>query len=201
MILYEQGILLYKQLPKELIHDISKYISNNQEINGLKEGIWKICQIDSIFNLFYKKDKLHGHCEEWHKAHQIKYEYDAKEGKAHGIWREYYDGKLVVETNYKENKKHGVCKKWFLNGQLADEMNYKEGKCHGIGKRWYENGQLHSEQHFKNNICYVTKQWSGMGQLVYERLRFENVKPGSIKESIKEWYKDGQLKYEFYNRF
>lgn len=80
-----------------------------------------------------------------------KSEYNFKEGKYHGICRDWYENRvLYFELNFKNGLKHGICKSWFENGYLKLEENYFNGKLNGICKSWYENGDIHSEFNYIN---------------------------------------------------
>ena len=43
-------------------------------------------------------------------------------------YKEYENGQLMYETNYKEGKEDGLSRGWYENGKLWGEGNYKDGK-------------------------------------------------------------------------
>ena len=87
------------------------------------------------------------------------YEETYNEGKLHGPWKHLIDGKLIIETNYKDDVLHGSFKEYYPSTLIRDrkirtEGNYKNGKEEGIWKYYYKGkyGILEREQNFKNGI-------------------------------------------------
>ena len=95
--------------------------------------------------------------EYFHKHHIIKFErnhlsWKSNMGIRHLIRRCHYDGQLMYEYNYKNNKYDGILQEWYANGQLNYKHNYKNGKMEGIQQKWYENGESLYEYNYKNGI-------------------------------------------------
>jgi hypothetical protein len=47
----------------------------------------------------------------------------------------YFNGQLFEESNYVNNKMHGLCRRWRHTGQLFEESNYANGKMHGLHRK------------------------------------------------------------------
>jgi antitoxin component YwqK of YwqJK toxin-antitoxin module len=65
------------------------------------------------------------------------------------------ENKILIKTNYKNGKMHGLQKQWYSNGQLKIEYNYIDDKKHGLQKYWKENGEIGGELIYKNGE-YIT---------------------------------------------
>ena len=112
----------------------------------------------------------------------------------------YHNNQLKSEINYKDGKKHGLCKFWYDNGQLKSEINFKEDKPDGLYKDYYTNGQLKSESFFEIRLKKY-KEWDQIGLLKIEE-NYSYDKQGTLKEE-KLYYENGQLKSikQWKNRF
>ena len=62
----------------------------------------------------------------------------------------YVNGKIYAESNYLNNMKDGLQRKYHLNGQLKWEHNYKNNQLDGIQKEFDSNGKLVSEKKYKD---------------------------------------------------
>lgn len=103
----------------------------------------------------------------------IKTESEVKDGKAHGLLKNYtpggilesvytYDmgvregpavvyypnGQARAKMYYKEGKRQGITREYYRSGELYRETNYQDGKPEGIRKTWYKNGNLMAEAPF-----------------------------------------------------
>ena len=100
------------------------------------------------------------------------------------------NGKLWVETPYKNDKREGIAKVYFENGNLASETPYKNGKIEGIEKWYYENGNLNIEIPFKND------KREGMVKWYYESGNLASEIPHKNDEAygnLKYYTEDGKL--------
>ena len=69
-----------------------------------------------------------------------------KEGK----WTQWHEnGKVSIESNWKDGKKDGKWTEWHENGKLESEYTMKEDEISGLSKEWHENGQLEHERKYK----------------------------------------------------
>lgn len=80
-------------------------------------------------------------------------------GKLNGPFIKYFDTydhifkteyKMMCETNYKENKLHGLHKEFFKNGRLCKQIDYYDGVINGKHKEYDETGNLILECDFVN---------------------------------------------------
>ena len=60
-----------------------------------------------------------------------------------GKWEFYNKGKLTLEENYKEGKKHGMKKSFNKDGIMMEEIPYVDGKIHGTAKFYLGDGKLY----------------------------------------------------------
>ena len=98
--------------------------------------------------IFYKKQIIRIFTDlENLKIDGIWYSGIKKEGE-HKIWWE--NGKLHINTNYKNGVEDGKRRKWYFNGQLHIETNYKNGDENGEYKEWHKNGQLYIDAKYSN---------------------------------------------------
>ena len=79
------------------------------------------------------------------------------------IYREYKNGRMKMERNYKEGVLSGLFRNWYKNGQLKIERNYSNNESVGLVKNWYKNGQLEAEINYP-----FYREWYKNGQLKYE---------------------------------
>ena len=113
----------------------------------------------------YVKGKKDGLLREW-KNGQLWIEGNYKDGKADGLVREWYkDGQLQFEGNYKDGKRDGLIRKWYDDGQLKIETNFKDGKRDGLDRGWHENGQLKFDYNYKDGKLISKKDWDKDGRL------------------------------------
>ncbi len=61
------------------------------------------------------------------------------------------NGQLWLESNYKNNKKHGLQRCWYHKGQLWYEQNYKDG----ISMAWKKAGLMTLKTVFGSFIAKV----------------------------------------------
>jgi hypothetical protein len=66
--------------------------------------------------------------------------------------KEYLNGQLIYDGEYKNNKRHGKGKEYY-NGIIIYDGEYKNDKKHGKGKEFYENGELY----FEGMYCFGEK--------------------------------------------
>jgi antitoxin component YwqK of YwqJK toxin-antitoxin module len=68
-----------------------------------------------------------------------------------GQVRRYYpNGKLFVESYYKNDKLDGSSKAYFSTGTLEASVSYKNGKLNGPAKEYYETGKVRRSDNFVN---------------------------------------------------
>ena len=97
-------------------------------------------------------DNVNGIAIQYYENGKIMLESVFKDGKQDGISKSYYEnGQLEEESVIKDGKKNGISKFYYENGQLKAEIINKDGKKDGISKLYYGNGKLKSEATFKDD--------------------------------------------------
>ena len=75
-----------------------------------------------------------------------------KNGKQHGLWKNYYSGHglgaLSSEGNYVNGNRHGLWKDYYLNGVLYSIGRYADGKMGGLWKYYHPDGDLKTEIYY-----------------------------------------------------
>lgn len=114
----------------------------------------------------YKQNVLFGKQEVYYDNGQLKWivfhEIIDNNGKPKSVKtgnQLYYNqnGKLLTNTNFKADKKHGIFKEYNQNTfLLASDVNYKDNKVHGKMNKYYDNGNLKSRA-----IYYVEIEVNG----------------------------------------
>ncbi len=99
-------------------------------------------------------------------------------GKLDGPFVKYFDTydyifktehKIMCETNYKEDKLHGLHKEFFKNGKLYKQIDYQDGVINGKYKEYNENGILILECDFINGKKHgylIDHKNKGIGKFV-----------------------------------
>ncbi len=78
-------------------------------------------------------------------------------GIKQGHWKEYFpSGQVSKETQWKNDKKHGVEREYFPNGKKKTQCIYKNGKRHGIYYVFYDNGRIDIQGYYENNYRHGT---------------------------------------------
>lgn len=176
--------------------------------DGKKAGEYKsyYCDGSPYIEARYKDGKLNGKYIVYDKYGGVEQELNYKDGKKDGISKKYqriknssgeYEYKPLKEESYKNDILDGITKEYY-GGILISEISYKNGEKYGITKRYSDDdGMLIEEIPYKNKsniIVYegIYKSWHKNGQLGEESEWVDNKK---IKG--KEYYENGNLKYDF----
>ena len=131
-----------------------------------------------------EKEAFTGIAKYYSKDESSIFEFPYKNGKKEGRGKEYYlNGKFKSDAFFIDGLLQGKSIGYYENGNLEYEENYKDGKLDGLIKDYYENGQLKSELNYKNG------QLDGLARAYHEN--------GQLR--IEENYKDGKLEGESTN--
>ena len=131
-----------------------------------------------------EKEAFTGIAKYYSKDESSIFEFPYKNGKKEGRGKEYYlNGKFKSDAFFIDGLLQGKSIGYYENGNLEYEENYKDGKLDGLVKNYYENGQLKSELNYKNG------QLDGLARAYHEN--------GQLH--IEENYKDGKLEGESTN--
>ncbi|MFC1742613.1 toxin-antitoxin system YwqK family antitoxin [Candidatus Riflebacteria bacterium] len=100
-----------------------------------------------------------------------------------GNYKEYWpDGKIKIETNYKNGKKHGIEKWWWEeNGNLGSFSNYKNGRKNGIHRYYHRTGVLYYEATYKDGKLHGIENWYEAGRLDKE-VPYKDGEPHGIEK-------------------
>ncbi len=117
-----------------------------------------------------------------------------KDGKKHGLYRRFHmEGTVAEELNYEHDVPSGVRKLFFVNGGLESESEYKDGKLNGFHRVYYPSGKLMIDATHKNNALNGTfKKFSEAGAL-QEVVTFVD---GEENGPFEEYYTNGKIKWK-----
>jgi len=119
---------------------------------------------------------------------------DYVHGKINGKKKIYYEnsaGKLLEESEYKEDIKNGPSNFYTMNGDPIAEYNYVNNMLQGVQKSYYPGKKLMSEQEFRDNLE------NGFYKEYYEngKLKSEGVYSKGVLNGLwKDYNEDGILK-------
>ncbi|MGE0268444.1 MAG: diguanylate cyclase [Candidatus Omnitrophota bacterium] len=104
---------------------------------------------------------------EFYENGRLKSQANLINNKLTGIYVEYYeDGKLYLETTYKDDALNGPFREYFSNGTVKSEGEYIDGKLNGIQYIYYKDGKLSQEANYDNDILHgVVKIYFPNGQI------------------------------------
>ena len=95
-----------------------------------------------------------------------------KNGEKDGVERIYYFNVLISECYYREGKKHGIHREWYdpFSSSLSENNicvkfihNFVNGLPEGEVKGWFPNGQLEYEREFKDGVLVKDLKWDEHG--------------------------------------
>ena len=104
--------------------------------------------------------------------------------KNHEYGKDYYNGILIFEGEYKNDLRYGKCKEYnYYTKKILFEGDYKDGKRNGKGIEYDSlTGKIIFEGEFISN-----KKWSGKGYNEKNEIEYE-IKDGTGK--VKEYFND-----------
>lgn len=70
-------------------------------------------------------------------------EYTTLGGREHGVYRQYYNDVIIVESNYVNGVKHGQHKEFYISGNKLIVCDFVNGFVHGLYQSFYEDGTPH----------------------------------------------------------
>ena len=162
-----------------------KYIifDNNgkgKEYNGLTD--------DLIFEGEYLKGERNGKGKEYDENGNLIFEGEYLNGKRNGNGKEYNkEGKIKFEGEYYNGLRNGTGKEYNDEDELIFEGTFLNGKRNGKGKE-YESDQMEFEVEYLNGKKWSGKKYDSDENIIYDL--------NNGKGYLKEYFNDGQLKYE-----
>ncbi len=177
---------------------------------GEKNGFVSVYNKDGkeIEKFEYKNNKKVGDYFSYTKDNQISNEEHYDEfGNKTGTWREYKNGLIYIEQNYKDDKLNGSYK-YYKNGKLQNFEEYKNGLRNGKSENYNpENGQILSENVYEKDVAvksivyyknleifsiygkdpktnlYATKFFDTAGKLIHQNNYNDNRQPIGIHKN------------------
>ena len=138
-----------------------------------------------------EKETFTGIAKYYSKDESSIFEFPYKNGKKEGRGKEYYlNGKFKSDAFFIDGLLQGKSIGYYENGNLEYEENYKDGKLDGLVKNYYENGQLKAELNYKNGkLDGLARAYHENGQLHIE----ENYKDGKLEGESTNYDENGNL--------
>ena len=138
-----------------------------------------------------EKETFTGIAKYYSKDESSIFEFPYKNGKKEGRGKEYYlNGKFKSDAFFIDGLLQGKSIGYYENGNLEYEENYKDGKLDGLVKNYYENGQLKAELNYKNGqLDGLARAYHENGQLHIE----ENYKDGKLEGESTSYDENGNL--------
>ena len=138
-----------------------------------------------------EKETFTGIAKYYSKDENSIFEFPYKNGKKEGRGKEYYlNGKFKSDAFFIDGLLQGKSIGYYENGNLEYEENYKDGKLDGLVKNYYENGQLKTELNYKNGqLDGLARAYHENGQLHIE----ENYKDGKLEGESTNYDENGNL--------
>lgn len=134
-------------------HDAGRIIEEGYFMHGLKFGQWvnyteregRVASVTSYID--GKRDGLYL---KFDARENLNIRVGFKNDQYDGLYSEVQYGTVLKEANYKEGKLHGIYKEYYGNGKLLKEIEFKEDKQDGFYKYYDEQGNLSIEYLYKN---------------------------------------------------
>ena len=138
-----------------------------------------------------EKEAFTGIAKYYSKDESSIFEFPYKNGKKEGRGKEYYlNGKFKSDAFFIDGLLQGKSIGYYENGNLEYEENYKDGKLDGLVKNYYENGQLKAELNYKNGkLDGLARAYHENGQLHIE----ENYKDGKLEGESTNYDEKGNI--------
>ena len=175
-----------------IVYTFIIFVLTSLTIFAEREVDFEKLEYDEKTELLYvegEKEAFTGIAKYYSKDESSIFEFPYKNGKKEGRGKEYYlNGKFKSDAFFIDGLLQGKSIGYYENGNLEYEENYKDGKLDGLVKNYYENGQLKAELNYKNGkLDGLARAYHENGQLHIE----ENYKDGNlISKAI---YKNDEL--------
>lgn len=166
--------------------------------NGIRHGI--TIEIDQrgylVSEMYYVDNLLEGTAKKYFYGTNPASVIDYHQGKINGKKKIYYEnsaGKLMEESEYKDDSKNGPSNFYTISGDPIAEYLYVNNQLQGIQKTYYPGKKLMSEQEFKDNIENgFYKEYYENGKLKAEGMYVN----GAVNGLWKDYNEDGILNSE-----
>lgn len=141
-VMYNMGYQLHRKFyGRDQVKRETHYL--NSKKSGLEITWYKNGDIESVTT--WLNGKKHGLCQFFLCGMSLGNESYYVEGREEGIWRRYFDNKLMKEFTTSNGKLNGPYTSWYTNGQMESQGHYSNGYMHGKWQKWQQNGEIKSE--------------------------------------------------------
>ncbi len=82
----------------------------------------------------------------------------------------YNSGNVQIQTQYVNNKKHGMQTSWYESGGKRYEAIWQNSSPYGIQTHWLESGQKWIETYRSTQKVYANIGWDGEGNVIEAKL-------------------------------
>jgi len=122
---------------------------------------------DQVIYLVETGKPATGIVEEYYESGQIKARRSLIDGKAEGLWVEWFEtGTPRYIAEWRQGEGHGKWIYFHENGQISSRETVKDDIWHGISESWYANGMKKMEGHLRVGAKHgVWKYWAQDGSL------------------------------------
>ena len=163
---YENGELNGKYKEYDDHYRKGETIFEGECKNG-KKWIGKGYDVDIGKEPIYEINNGKGIIKSYNGYKQLEYEYELLNGEKNGIYKSYYQCKLVEEIEYKNGKLNGKSKRYDTKkNELTTETEYLYGWT--IKTKIYKNGRLEYECEYLLMKRWNEKYYDENGNLLYE---------------------------------
>ena len=102
--------------------------------------------------VYVGEDGVEAKAKFFHKNSAVMGEGTYRGRKKVGVWK-YYDDQTILSSveAYKDGKRHGLSKVYFLNGQVAAEIPYIDGLKTGDFTEYFSDGKVRMEGTYQDN--------------------------------------------------
>lgn len=99
-------------------------------------------------------------------------------------------GVLIESESFLNGKRHGLLKKWYMDGTQSFQSSYHSGRLHGSGNSWWPNGQMRTLSHYEKGIAHGKQsQWYKSG-VIFKEI---NLVQGKEQGLQKAWRENGKI--------
>ena len=177
-----------------IVYTFIIFVLTSLTIFAEREVDFEKLEYDEKTELLYvegEKEAFTGIAKYYSKDESSIFEFPYKNGKKEGRGKEYYlNGKFKSDAFFIDGLLQGKSIGYYENGNLEYEENYKDGKLDGLVKKYYENGQLKAELNYKNGkLDGLARAYHENGQLHIE----ENYKDGKLEGESTNYDENGNL--------
>ena len=161
-----------------IVYTFIIFVLTSLTIFAEREVDFEKLEYDEKTELVYvegEKEAFTGIAKYYSKDESSIFEFPYKNGKKEGRGKEYYlNGKFKSDAFFIDGLLQGKSIGYYENGNLEKEFYYKNAKMDGIQKVYYPDGKIKTEANFKeNNLDGILKEYDESGKITSEEF-FKN---------------------------